>query len=27
MLKSYKTEIHPTEKQKHKINRTIGVCR
>ena len=27
MLKSYKTEIDPTEKQKHKINRTIGVCR
>ena len=27
VLKSYKTEIHPTEKQKHKINRTIGVCR
>ena len=27
MLKSYKTEIHPTEAQKEKINKTIGVCR
>jgi len=27
LLKSYKTEIDPTEEQKHKINRTIGVCR
>ena len=27
MLKSYKTEINPTFKQKQTINRTIGVCR
>ena len=27
LLKSYKTEIHPTEVQKEKINKTIGVCR
>jgi len=27
LLKSYKTEIDPTKEQKHKINRTIGVCR
>lgn len=27
MLKSYKTEINPTEEQKQIINRTIGVCR
>ncbi len=27
MLKSYKTEINPTEEQKHIINRTIGTCR
>ena len=27
MLKSYKTEISPTSKQKQIINRTIGVCR
>ena len=27
MLRSYKTEINPTEEQKAKINRTIGVCR
>lgn len=27
MLKSYKTEINPTFKQKQIINRTIGVCR
>lgn len=27
MLKSYKTEINPTEEQKIQINRTIGVCR
>ncbi len=27
MLKSYKTEINPTPKQKQKINRTIGTCR
>jgi len=27
LLKCYKTEIDPTEEQKHKINRTIGVCR
>ena len=27
MLKSFKTEIAPTEEQKAKINRTIGTCR
>lgn len=27
MLKSYKTEIHPTDTQKQAIDRTIGVCR
>ena len=27
MLKSYKTEIYPTPKQKQIIHRTIGVCR
>ncbi|MDE6502266.1 MAG: transposase [Ruminococcus sp.] len=27
MLKSYKTEIYPTAKQKQIIHRTIGVCR
>jgi len=27
LLKSYKTEINPTPKQKRIINRTIGVCR
>ncbi len=27
MLKSFKTEINPTEEQKHKINKTIGTCR
>ena len=27
MLKSYKTEINPTEEQKVKINKTIGTCR
>ena len=27
LLKSYKTEINPTPKQKQKINRTIGTCR
>ena len=27
MLKSYKTEINPTPKQRQKINRTIGTCR
>ena len=27
MLKSYKTEIHPTLEQKQRINRTIGTCR
>ena len=27
LLKSYKTEINPTPKQKQIINRTIGVCR
>ena len=27
MLKSYKTEIHPTDAQKQAIDRTIGVCR
>ena len=27
MLKSYKTEINPTEEQKKIINRTVGTCR
>ena len=27
MLKSYKTEINPTDEQKRVINRTIGTCR
>ena len=27
MLKSFKTEINPTQEQKAKINRTIGTCR
>ena len=27
MLKSYKTEINPTQEQIQKINRTIGTCR
>lgn len=27
MLKSYKTEIHPTIEQKTQINKTIGTCR
>jgi putative transposase len=27
LLKSYKTEVNPTEKQKEIINMTIGVCR
>lgn len=27
LLKSYKTEINPTQEQKQIINRTIGVCR
>lgn len=27
MLKSYKTEINPTQEQKQKINKTIGTCR
>ena len=27
MLKSYKTEINPTQEQKTKINKTIGTCR
>lgn len=27
MLKSFKTEINPTEEQKIKINKTIGTCR
>ncbi len=27
MVKSFKTEINPTEEQKAKINRTIGTCR
>jgi putative transposase len=27
MLKSFKTEINPTEEQKAKINKTIGTCR
>ena len=27
MLKSYKTEINPTDEQKIKINKTIGACR
>ena len=27
MLKSFKTEINPTQEQKSTINRTIGTCR
>ncbi len=27
MLKSFKTEINPTQEQIHKINKTIGTCR
>ena len=27
LLKSFKTEIHPTEEQKARIRRTIGTCR
>ena len=27
MLKSFKTELHPTQEQKSKINKTIGTCR
>ena len=27
MLKSFKTEINPTEEQKTKIRKTIGTCR
>ena len=27
MLKSFKTEINPTEEQKVKIRKTIGTCR
>ena len=27
LLKSYKTEIHPTPEQIKKINQTIGTCR
>ena len=27
MLKSFKTEIDPTQEQMHKINKTIGTCR
>ncbi len=27
MLKSFKTEINPSEEQKVKINKTIGTCR
>ena len=27
MLKSFKTEINPTDKQKVMINKTIGTCR
>ena len=27
MLKSYKTEINPTQEQQSKINQTIDVCR
>ena len=27
MLKSYKTEINPTQEQRQKINKTIGACR
>ena len=27
MLKSFKTEINPTQEQKSRINRTIGTCR
>ena len=27
LLKAYKTEINPTQQQKQKIHKTIGVCR
>ncbi|MDY2628307.1 MAG: helix-turn-helix domain-containing protein, partial [Lachnospiraceae bacterium] len=27
LLKSFKTEINPTQEQKSRINRTIGTCR
>ena len=27
MLKSFRTEIHPTEEQKVRIHKTIGTCR
>ena len=27
LLKSFKTEINPTQEQKEKINKTIGTCR
>ncbi|WP_373091907.1 helix-turn-helix domain-containing protein, partial [Blautia obeum] len=27
LLKSFKTEINPTEEQKIKIHKTIGTCR
>ena len=27
MLKSFKTELHPTQEQKSKINKTMGTCR
>ena len=27
LLKSYKTEINPTQEQIQKINKTIGTCR
>ena len=27
MLKTYKIEIKPTEEQKQKINKTIGICK
>lgn len=27
LLRAYKTEIHPTEEQKIKINQSIGICR
>ena len=27
MLKSYKTEINPSDEQKHIIQKTIGTCR
>ena len=27
MLRAYKTELNPTQKQQSKIHQTIGVCR